>query len=138
MLTLKFYILTIFLSYLSYIDIRTRKIPNKVVATLLCLAFVFIPFEPNWLSYIIGLFLPGFIFLIISIIGGHFIGSGDIKIIICLGGFLGTSQALSITILACIVCLSCSIFLKLFRIKQNTLPFCPFLLISFLIVHIIL
>ena len=136
MLTLKFCILTVFLSYLSYVDIHTRKIPNKIIAILLVLAFIFMPFESNLLSYIIGLFLPGLIFLIISIIGGHFIGSGDIKIIICLGGFLGTSKTLFISILACIICLLYSILLKLLGIKQNTLAFCPFLLISFLILSI--
>ncbi len=134
MFILKLCVLTIFLFYLSYLDIHTRTIPNKIIFIFISISFIFIPFESNWITYVIGLFVPSTIFLIISIIGGHFIGSGDIKIIICLGGFLGTYQTLVVIFLACIICLFYGILLKLFYKLDRSLPFCPYIFISLMII----
>lgn len=129
----KFYILCSFLIYLSYLDIRYRKIPNFIIAILLTIGVCFVPFSDNIPSSLLGLFFPAFILLLLNIPFKSFIGGGDIKLIMCIGLFIGISNNFIVFFIASILTLLFSTLRQIFyKTALPSLPFCPFLLISLL------
>lgn len=130
---LKYIILSSFLLYFSYTDIKTRTIPNKALAILFIIGILFLFSSYTYRSALIGVFLPSSLFFVINLLGNHFIGGGDIKLVCCLGLFCGYQASCIITLLSLILCL---IYAFLSFLRKNillSLPLCPFLSLSFYI-----
>ncbi len=130
-LILKYLILSVFLIHFTHLDIRFRRIPNKIIILLLLIGLFFLPFSQKPISCLAGLVFPGIIMLLFNIYLNHFIGGGDIKLIMCIGFFTGISASIFIFLIASILCLLWALCNKLS--STTTLPFCPFLTFSFLI-----
>lgn len=89
---------------LAKIDYHERKIPNKIVLTLLLLRIGFLIYEifsnveywKNALVYpILGAAIGGIILAVAMIISRKGVGMGDIKMFIVIGAFVGSTEILA-------------------------------------------
>ena len=133
---IKYIILLIFLLYFSYTDYCYRRIPNKAIFLLLIIGFCFLPFSHPISHYCIGLFFPSFILFFLNVLYSKFIGSGDIKLLICTGLFLGFKINTLLFVLTCtfglIFCAAYTFFSKKRLYSLSLAPFICFSLIYLL------
>ena len=132
-LILKYLILSAFLVHLTHLDIKFRRIPNNIIIPLLLIGLFFLPFSQKPISCLVGLVFLGIIMFLLNIYLNHFIGGGDIKLIMCIGVFTGISASIFIIVIASILCLLWALCNKFSYFSTTTLPFCPFLTFSFII-----
>src|SRR5699024_3012088 len=88
-----------------------------------------------WDSFL-GLFVSGFLFLLIVIVSRGGMGDGDITLIASIGFILGLKSILLTILLSFIIGAIISLFLLLTRIKtkKDPIAFGPFIVLSFFIV----
>lgn len=128
---IKYIILLIFLLYFSYTDYCYRRIPNKAIFLLLIIGFCFLPFSHPISHYCIGLFFPSFILFFLNVLYSKFIGSGDIKLLICTGLFLGFKINTLLFVLTCTFGLIfCAVYTFFSKKRLYSLPLAPFICFS--------
>ncbi|WP_445321975.1 prepilin peptidase [Paenibacillus sp. FSL L8-0494] len=108
----------------SYTDIRTRRIPNKIIHPLLILIFVIRMFD---VQFYFGL-IPALIFTILFFVNSNAIGAGDIKLIALIGLVLGLENTLFVIMGMSISAMLYLIFRLLKdRVNVKSIPLAPFL-----------
>jgi len=125
---------------ISFIDIKHKIIPNKIIIPSILIGLVLqILFFSNktmqWVIFSVG---AGLFFLIISLIYHEGMGMGDVKLATFLGVLLGKNVLLAIAI-AFVMGALFSIILLIFKIKRikDKIPFAPFLAIGAIIAYFI-
>ena len=122
----------------AIIDLKKKKIPNKLILTMLA-AWVLVMTPKLYLDTetaigllkdsALGLFFGGGMFLFVYLISRKGLGGGDVKFMAAAGLYLGFAGAIQTilfgTILAALTGLSLILLKKLGR--KDTLPLAPFL-----------
>ncbi len=127
-------ILLFLLVVASIIDLRTRLIPNFITipGALLGLLLTTLTGRLSFIQALMGIFVPGFIMLLIALISKGGIGGGDVKLLATIGSFIGWRMALSSLFWGSVVGSLVSVLLILLRKKKKSdpVPFGPFLTIG--------
>lgn len=132
-LKIKLIIVILLLVYLSYEDIRYRKISTYVLLAGYIMAggcLVFVREFAIWEYFVAGCI--GVLFLFFSI-AGESIGIGDGALIMLLGMLFGIRRQVVVLCIALLLCAIVAVILLLFgKVKRKSrLPFVPFLCIAF-------
>lgn len=134
-------VLVILLTYLSYIDLKENKIPNKIIVPAYIVAvfyniylFFFVDRSTIYNNFL-GFFFSFGIMFLISFISKGGLGGGDVKLFGLLGLTLGLQSVFKIILFSTISGALISIFLVLFRIKnfKDSIPFGPFIALGFVL-----
>ncbi|WP_171718378.1 prepilin peptidase [Paenibacillus phytohabitans] len=113
--------------FFSYTDIRTRRIPNKIIHPLILFFFLIRLFD---VGYYMGL-IPALIFTILYFINSRAIGAGDIKLIALIGLILGLENTFIVVVVMNFTALAYLIFRYVKdRMNVKTIPLAPFLTIG--------
>jgi Flp pilus assembly protein protease CpaA len=129
------------LSAATIIDIRERRIPDKLVmaGTGIGLAFALLDSDIGGLNRLIGGATSGLVLLLIYYITKGGLGLGDVKLFGCIGIYLGLEDTVSAMLIAAV--LSGFFSLALICINRNNrkreMPFAPFILAGSLAVIIL-
>ncbi len=127
-------IMGLFLILLSWLDLKSRKIPAWVLwsMSVFVTGAVLLLEEKNLLDTAAGI-LIGVGFFVISKKTKENIGYGDSWILLLLGIFQGGLVLMTIVFWACVLTCICSLFISLRKgwNKERTLPFVPFLTIAY-------
>ena len=134
-------IYAIILLIIAIEDIIHKQISNQHIIFLFIINILMIILHRQYSInyYIIGLIFPSTILLIISIFSNYQLGMGDVKLISVIGMSCGTITTLRLLSYTCIFSGMISIIMigfKLLKLK-DTLPFAPFIVISYFIVTLI-
>lgn len=128
-----------YLCYLSALDIKTQRLPDRLLAAgvVVALLQVFLGISPSILLSFMGAAV-GIAFLWISKLTGEAFGYGDSIVIIILGLSVGLWNVLALLMLAFLMAAGCStVLLAHFNFeRKKTLPFVPFLVASYIFVLI--
>ena len=132
--------IVILLSAAAIIDIRKKRIPDKLVlaGTVAGLAFVLIDPQREFLSSILGGATAGLVLLLIHYITKGGLGLGDVKLFGCSGIFLGFESTVSAMLISAVLSGIFSIVLICLNPdnKKREIPFAPFILAGVLAVII--
>lgn len=129
--------------YVSWTDLRARRIPNRaLLVSFFLIAVLQLSAGGVWhllLSLVAGLF-PLIIFGLAALIWPRAIGMGDVKLLALLGFALGLRPFAAVLMLGSLFALLCALWMMLRRRAGSggTLPFAPFLtlgLVLFLLVR---
>lgn len=126
---------------IAFIDLRVKKIPNKIILGLICMRAIFILisaiFNPEqflsvFLLSVIGFLVGGVIMLIFLFLSRGGIGAGDVKMFAVLGLFYGFQGLIPIMLYSLIIAAVTGILLLISRKAKmkSTLPMAPFALIG--------
>lgn len=125
----------------AVIDLKTRTIPNGISLALLGIRAVLFIFEliftDQAVAYLISSMIGGFLCALVLIIANKFskggIGSGDIKLLSCVGFMCGLYVVFSTLLLALVACVTVSAFLLLLKkcTTKDHMPFGPFIFIGY-------
>ncbi|AFK94255.1 MULTISPECIES: prepilin peptidase [Thermoanaerobacterium] len=137
-------LLSVLLIYISYIDFKSRIIPNKIILPayiLSALYNIYLLFTNKTMFYnnIIAFCIAfGFMF-IIGLLSKGALGGGDIKLYGLLGLSLGLHSVIKIILYSTLIGSIIAIFLVLFKIKKynDSIPFGPFIAAGFFLSLII-
>ena len=113
----------------SFIDLKHRVIPNKLVILTLIFGIIFsFISDISFSNSILGMILGGGLLFLLGLIPSA-MGGGDIKLMFALGSYLGYIRTLWALILAFSLASVISILLLLFKLKgrKDQIPFGPFL-----------
>ena len=145
---IKFMILTPMLISAFFIDLKHRIIPNRLNMTIFEVGIVFlflygINNANIGKDMLLGMFVGGGIFLLITLLGGliagkEAMGLGDVKLMGALGLFFGAASIAEISLLSFFIGAIISIFIIIVRkfvlkVEDEYMPFGPFLTLSALI-----
>ncbi len=132
--------MVILLSAAAIIDIRKKRIPDKLVlaGTVAGLAFVLIDPQREFLSSILGGATAGLVLLLIHYITKGGLGLGDVKLFGCSGIFLGFESTVSAMLISAVLSGLFSMVLICLNPdnKKSEIPFAPFILAGVLAVII--
>lgn len=124
----------IYLSYLSYIDIRTKQIENRRLIPLMVFSLLFLIINETFLGSIAGFFAGGSIMFILALFTEG-IGGGDVKLMAILGMILGVKGVISCFIITFILggILALILLLKnrIFSTRYKNIPLCPIIFVSY-------
>jgi len=135
--------------YAAYIDIKTHRVPNKLVLVMLAfwalnmVASTVVDFEAG-ISLIVQSLLSGAVvgtcFLIIYIVSRKGVGGGDIKLVAVMGLYLPLVKLIPLLIISSILAALVSAILLLTKraTTKTSIPFAPFLYVGALVVVYIL
>lgn len=116
----------------AFIDIRTRRIPDRLVlaATAAGLFFLFAGQGRGWPDGLLGGFTAGLVMLLVHRITRNGLGLGDVKLFGCTGIYLGLEGVLSAMVTAVVLSGVYSIILICISRdnKKREIPFAPFIL----------
>ena len=130
----------ILLAAAAIIDIRKKRIPDKLVlaGTVAGLAFVLIDPQREFLSSILGGATAGLVLLLIHYITKGGLGLGDVKLFGCSGIFLGLEGTVSAMLISAVLSGLFSMVLICLNPdnKKSEIPFAPFILAGVLAVII--
>lgn len=125
----------IYLLVLSFIDIKSRKIPvwTLIIGMMLSIIFQYMAGNTDHILIILGA-MTGVVFIITSKMTKEKFGYGDSILILILGIFLGFWNIMYLLFIAFFVSAVYSvILLSVFRKgKKESFPFIPFLTIGYL------
>ena len=133
-ISILYYIVLSTLIVMSFIDLKTREIPDTVhIIIIICALISFAPIDSiMWQSKLIGAVVVSVPLLIIALLTGG-IGGGDIKLFFALGLLLGVGRVVIAffvgTVLAGIVGVVILIIMKK-QGRKYELPFGPFIAIG--------
>lgn len=116
----------------SFVDLKHKIIPNRIVIITLILGVLFsFVGDISFVNALGGMLVGGGILFLLALIPGA-LGGGDVKFMFALGSFLGLNKTLGAVFFAFIVAAVISLVLLLFRIKgrKDYIPFGPFLAIG--------
>lgn len=131
---LKLYILIFFLIGLSYFDFRYHKIPNVILIPFALIGLCFVPFSKYPFSHLLGFIFPSIILFLLNLFLRNYIGSGDIKLFMCTGLYLGATIN-SVLYIGSLILASCFAIIRFLIRPQKRTPiaFCPFVLVTSLL-----
>lgn len=124
---------TTVLAYVSWTDIRTRRIPNVVIGPAALVALIAMHWTLGERSALLGAVLaPAPLIVARMLMGGSQVGIGDIKLAIFIGLILGFPLALWSIVLALVLSLVVGFggMLRGAYTLRSKLPFGPFLAIG--------
>jgi len=139
------YVLVLILGYIAAInDIKTKKIPNSLILVMLggwiamSVPAILLNTEAAIESLIesaFGFASGGGLFLIVYLISHKSLGGGDVKLMACVGLYLGFSGILAVMLWGTILAALTGLVLILFRKigHKDSIPLAPFLYIGILI-----
>ncbi len=133
--------LLLLLAPIAFIDLKSKKIPDKLILIGICIRVLFYVFEifnnsqivlNIFISDMIGILLGGGIFLLAALIVKNSIGMGDVKMYALIGVFCGYTATFSSIMFSLFLCFIASVVLLIFRKKgrKDTLPLAPFAFIG--------
>lgn len=96
----------IFIGFLiagGLIDLRNRKIPNKITFPLIIISLGYHIFFGNYLFSLTGLAFSFFLGIVLFITNG--IGGGDVKLLIAIGIYKGISEFINIFFISALIVL---------------------------------
>jgi leader peptidase (prepilin peptidase)/N-methyltransferase len=120
------------LSIASIIDIKERRIPDKLIIAGVVIGLGLTLYNPEhgFLDGLMGGMTAGLVLLLISHITKGGLGLGDVKLFLCMGIYLGLESTASAMLIAAL--LSGLFSLVLICIshenKKREIPFAPFIL----------
>lgn len=126
-------LVSLLLIYLSYTDLITKKVPNKIIvpAILIAITIRFLEYGASGVRYLltgVGLYL---FFLLISLISNRIIGGGDIKVFALVGICFGSPHIFYMFAVLSFVCLIVMIIVLLkHKHLDLQLPFVPIIATS--------
>lgn len=132
-------LLTISLAVLSYIDIRTYRLPNQITFPLIIAGFLqSLVLQGVWVdSFIGGLFGYGF-FVLIEVgfkrfTGRDGLGRGDAKLMAAAGTWLGYVAIPKVALLGSLFAIGFILLWQMIvRVKVTYIPFGPFIAVAFI------
>ncbi|MCI9441687.1 MAG: hypothetical protein HFH15_10740 [Ruminococcus sp.] len=128
-----------YLCYLSVLDIKTQRLPDRLLAAgvVVALLQLFLGISPSIILSLAGAAV-GMAFLGISKVTGEAFGYGDSIVILILGLSLGLWNLLALLMLSFLLAAGCStVLLAKFNFqRKTTFPFIPFLVASYVLVLI--
>lgn len=138
-----FILISLYLIYISYIDIKTCTLRNKILTPLviLCLVNLFTSLE-QVVNLLLGSFVGGGCILLVTLVvsslsGREGIGGGDINLIAILGAFLGLERTLVCIVILFISAGFISILIlmlnKVLKRNVNELPLAPSITLGFIL-----
>lgn len=137
--TIAMIILTLFLLFNTYTDIKKFKIYNvsNLLLVLSRIALTLIPFISYKLTFnnVLGALFSFLIILIPAVILMYRMG-GDIKLITAIGFYLGIYMMPIFIFLTLITALSYALIKKKMKQNYNKIPLAPFFLIAHVILYI--
>lgn len=130
-----------FVFLIAYIDIRVKKIPNKLILILLVIRLlfifinVFISFEVFWsvfLYSVIGALAGGIIILICALISRGGVGFGDVKMFTVVGLYFGLHGVIAIMMYSLFLAAIYGLFLIIFKKAKmkSTIAMAPFIFLG--------
>lgn len=129
---LSYFAVIAFLIAAAIIDIRERRIPDKLVLAGVTIGLVFSLFDPNRdiFSSLIGGTTAGLVLLLIYYITKGGLGLGDVKLFGCIGIYLGFESTVSAMLISAVLSGLYSLVLICINSdnKKRELPFAPFIL----------
>jgi leader peptidase (prepilin peptidase)/N-methyltransferase len=112
----------------SLVDLREKRIPNKIIVPAIGLALVAMFLTLNWKSALVGAFFGGLFMLIPVMTLGKRGGMGDVKMAFFMGLILGFPAILFALIVAHLSALGLWIGVWVKRLnRKSVVPFGPFL-----------
>ncbi len=127
----------ILLSIAAVVDIKWKIIPNHLilVGSFLGSIMLFINTHITGINIIITIVLLGGLLWMISVFSKGALGMGDVKLVACIGIFLGLQKTLTVICMALVLSGIIAVFLLVFRYadKKKEMPFAPFILVATMI-----
>lgn len=124
--------LVAFAALAAFIDIRTRRIPDRLVLAAAAAGIVFLYVDGNggWMDSLLGGAAAGLILLLVHWLTRGGLGLGDVKLFGCSGIYLGLEDVLSAMMIAVVLSGICSLVLICINRenRKRELPFAPFIL----------
>lgn len=139
---IKYMILTPMLLSVFAIDYKLQIIPNRLNLSMyeigLLIAFIYgLSNVAITINMILGMFVGGGIFLLITLVGGAIYGKeamglGDVKLMGALGLYFGLSNIIAVALMSFLIGAILSIILLVSKIKKTDeyIPFGPFIVIA--------
>jgi leader peptidase (prepilin peptidase) / N-methyltransferase len=135
--TMFFIVITLasLLIIISFVDFKTKIIPNFMVAITFGLGVIFAFTKGGSITdSILGMLVGGGVLFILALIPNA-MGGGDIKLMFALGTFLGLQKTLWAIMFAFIIASIISLLLLMFKVigRKDHIPFGPFLALGSII-----
>lgn len=128
--------LVAFAALAAFIDIRTRRVPDRLILTaaMAGIAFLYVDQDGGWLDGLLGGAAAGLILLLVHWVTRGGFGLGDVKLFGCSGIYLGLVGVLSAMMLAFVLSGICSLVLICINRenRKREIPFAPFILLGIL------
>lgn len=111
----------------AWLDIKSRKIPNRLILTGLALSFAVQIFSgvTGFIAWCLGLLIGLGIFLPLHLLRA--MGAGDVKLVATAGAFLGPVQALDMALMTLlaggVLALACALWQGVFRRALKNIRF---------------
>lgn len=120
------------LFFISFSDIKYRRIPNSLLLSILIIGLFSTITSHRVFSHILGFFLPSLILLFLYM--AKKLGAGDIKLFSALGLVWGYQLNIAAFVLSIFFSFFYSIAKHIFfrKSSENSLPFAPFILFAYL------
>ncbi|ERI90675.1 peptidase, A24 family [Clostridiales bacterium oral taxon 876 str. F0540] len=135
-LIIKGFFYTLILMYASYIDIKTKTIPDRVHVLILIVSLIKINLTNSMLGFLI-VPLP---FFITALLKGGGIGGGDVKFMAASGFLLGIKGGFIASIIGLLLalCLNAIVYKVKNKDKNISFPLAPYLSIGCFLSYLIL
>lgn len=122
---------------LANVDYHEKKIPNKIVFTLLLLRMVFLAYEvivnlSYWKTVVVypllGAAIGGMIMALAMFVSRNGVGMGDVKLFIVIGAFVGSTEILATMFYTFMISALCGIVLLITKKAglKDSIPMAPF------------
>ena len=119
------------------IDVQQKIIPNVLVVSgsLVGIIIAFINTNMTLINALMTVFLIGGLLWIVSILSKGAIGMGDVKLVACIGIFLGLQKTLTVLCVALLLSGIVAVVLIVLRYAngKKEIPFAPFVLAAAMI-----
>lgn len=132
------YLVLMIVQMVVLIDIRTFRLPNKYVVTLMPFTLALGIYEFGWKAALVAFFVSFFITLILAVIRVGGLGVGDVKLITMVAPLLGWNFFYGILIMFVVGGIISFIFLVNKVVSRKTIiPYGPFLFVGFIFALVI-
>lgn len=135
-LIIKGFFYALILMYTSYVDIRTKTIPDKIHILILLISLI----EINLTNSILGFLTVPLPFFITALLKGGGIGGGDVKFMAVCGFLLGIKGGFSASIIGLLLALFINAIVYKVKNKDKNIsfPLAPYLSIGCFLSYLIL
>lgn len=126
---------------LSYIDLRTLRVPNPIVLIGgggIFVVRLLLPSEQEWYSYLIGGLLGGILFFLLILLSSGGFGGGDLKLFAVCGLMIGWKMIVIAFLLMAITGAVWAIGFILIKGRKNgaIIPYVPVIALSVWLVYL--